>query len=71
MKWLHPLFLWGAGKTTYMFSVSVNVLSANIPFCVVPAGGEGGQAKTERKFIGVSGKRIRDFTPPHFFDPVS
>jgi len=22
-----------------------------------------GQAETERKFIGVSGKRIRDFTP--------
>jgi hypothetical protein len=30
-----------------------------------------GQAETEQKFIGVSGKRIRDFTPPHFFDPVS
>jgi len=26
----------------YTFSVSVNILSANIPFCVVPAGGEGG-----------------------------
>ncbi len=34
--------LMGAGKTTVMFSISVNVLSANFPFCVVPAGGEGG-----------------------------
>jgi hypothetical protein len=25
-----------------------------------------GQAETERKFIGVSGKRICDFTRPHF-----
>jgi hypothetical protein len=32
----------GEGKTTYTFSVSVNVLSTNIPFCVVLAGGEGG-----------------------------
>ncbi len=32
----------GEGKTTYMFSISANLLSANIPFCVVPAAGEGG-----------------------------
>ncbi len=31
----------GEGKTTYTFSISVNVLSANIPFSVVPAGGGG------------------------------
>ncbi len=24
-----------------------------------------GQAETEQKFVSVSGKRIRDFTPPH------
>ncbi len=29
----------GAGKTTAVVSVSVNILSANFPFCVVPAGG--------------------------------
>jgi hypothetical protein len=46
----------------YMFSISVNILSANIPFCVVPAAGRVGQAETERKFVGVSGKCIRDFT---------
>jgi hypothetical protein len=57
----------GEGKTTYTFSVSVNILSANILFCVVPAGGEGGSgAEMERKFVGVSRKRIRDFTPPLF-----
>jgi hypothetical protein len=35
----------GEGKTTYTFSDSVNVLSANILFCVVPAGGEGGSGR--------------------------
>ncbi len=35
-----------------------------------------GQAETERKFIGISGKRIRDFTPlretfPVFNEPVA
>jgi hypothetical protein len=35
----------GEGKTTYTFSVSMNVLSANIPFCMVPAGGEGGSGR--------------------------
>ncbi len=35
----------GAGKTTYMFSINANVLSANFPFSVLPAGGVGmGQA---------------------------
>jgi len=50
--------------------------SANFPFSVLPAGGEGGrlacyqqagrvgQAETERKYVGVRGKRIRYFTPP-------
>jgi hypothetical protein len=41
----------GAGKTT---AVSVNVLSANFPFCVVPVGGEGGG---NGKYDDVSGKR--------------
>ena len=44
----------GVGKTTLTFSVSVNVLSANFPFCVVPAGGEGG---VNGKYVDVSGKR--------------
>ncbi len=43
----------GAGKTTLTLSVSVNVLSANFPFCVVPAGREGGR---NRKYVDVSGK---------------
>ena len=41
----------GAGKTTLTFTVSMNVLSAKFPFCVVPAGGEGGVN------VDVSGKR--------------
>jgi len=35
----------GEGKTTYTFSVSVYILSTNILFCVVPAGGEGGSGR--------------------------
>jgi hypothetical protein len=31
----------GEGKTTYAFSANANVLSANFPFSVLPAGGEG------------------------------
>jgi hypothetical protein len=43
-----------AGKTMLTFSIFVNVLSANFPFCVVPAGGEGGR---NGKYVDVSGKR--------------
>jgi hypothetical protein len=54
---LRTLTSWGykksAGKTTLTSSVSVNVLSANFLFCVVPAGGEGGG---NRKYVDVSGK---------------
>ena len=46
-------FYEGAGKTTLTFTVSVNVLSAKFPFCVVPAGGEGGG---NRKYVYISGK---------------
>jgi hypothetical protein len=44
MCWSVPLDykMLGEGKTMYTFSVSMNVLSANILFSVVPAGGEGG-----------------------------
>ncbi len=31
----------GEGKTMYAFSANANVLSANFPFSVLPAGGEG------------------------------
>ncbi len=31
----------GEGKITYTFSANANVLSANFPFSVLPAGGEG------------------------------
>jgi hypothetical protein len=43
----------GAGKTTLTVTISVNVLSAKFPFCVVPAGGEGGR---NGKYVDVSGK---------------
>ncbi len=33
--------------------------------------GRVGQAETERKFVGVSGKRIRDFTPSLIYSPLS
>ncbi len=44
---------WGAGKTTYMFSANANVLSANFPFSMLPAGGAGmGQAaETESTLV--------------------
>jgi len=45
----------GAGKTTAVVSISVNVLSANFPFCMVPAGQEGGR---NGKYVDVSGKRF-------------
>ncbi len=39
----------GAGKTTYTFSANANVLSANFPFSVLPAGraGMGQVSETE------------------------
>ena len=39
----------GVGKTTYTFSANANVLSANFPFSVSPAGraGMGQAAETE------------------------
>jgi hypothetical protein len=43
-------FYKGAGKTTYTFSAYANILSANFPFSVLPAGGGGGEgsaAETE------------------------
>jgi hypothetical protein len=43
----------GAGKTTLTFTVSVNVLSAKFPFCVVPAGREGGR---NGKYVDIRGK---------------
>jgi hypothetical protein len=52
----------GEGKITYTFSANANVLSANFPFSVLPAGGEGWvhfSTLAERY-----GERIRCFTPP-------
>jgi hypothetical protein len=51
----------GPGKTTYTFSVMFCFLLR--PFSVLPAGGGRGSGGN-RKFVGVSGKRIRYFTPP-------
>jgi hypothetical protein len=45
----------GAGKTTYTFTANANVLSANFPFSVLPAGGEGGSGGGNGKYVGVSG----------------
>ncbi len=44
----------GAGKTILTLSVSMNILSTNFTFCMVPAGGEGGR---NGKYVDVSGKR--------------
>jgi hypothetical protein len=58
--------LGGEGKITYTFSANANVLSANFPFSVLPAGGEG---------VGFSmlaehyGERIHCFTPPPCLGP--
>ena len=51
----------GEGKITYTFSANANVLSANFPFSVLPAGGGGGDGSGggNGKYVGVSGKRIR------------
>jgi hypothetical protein len=43
----------GAGETMLTFSISMNKLYANFPFCVVPAGGEGGG---NGKYVNVSRK---------------
>ncbi len=54
-------FYKGAGKTTYTFSANANILSANFPFSVLPAGGGGGgegSGGRNGKYIGVSRKRI-------------
>ena len=57
-EWYKILFfttqIKGAGKTTLTLSVSVNVLSTNFLFCVVPAGMEGGR---NGKYVDVNGKR--------------
>ncbi len=46
---------WGAGKTTFMFSASTNVLSANFPFSVLPAGGAGmGQAEETESMLALA-----------------
>ncbi len=54
----------GPGKTTYTFSVTFRFLLR--PFSVLPAGGGGwvrrgggGSGGGNRKYVGVSGKRIR------------
>jgi hypothetical protein len=53
----------GEGKITYTFSANANVLSANFPFSVLPAGGEGVGFSTLAERYG---ERIRCFTPPLF-----
>ncbi len=49
MRMVYRTLLKGAGKTTYTFSSNANVLSANFPFSVLPAGraGMGQAAETE------------------------
>ncbi len=51
----------GEGKITYTFSANANVLSANFPFSVLPAGGEGGGISMLAERYG---ERIHCFTPP-------
>ncbi len=56
--------IWGPGKTTYAFSANANVLSANFPFSVLPADGEGGYVSTLAERFW---ERIHCFTPPQGF----
>ncbi len=45
----------GAGKTTYTFSTNANVLSANFPFSVLPAGGAGmGQVAETKSMLALA-----------------
>ncbi len=65
MKMLGPAFdiYTGEGKITYTFSANANVLSANFPFSVLPAGAEGvGFSMLAERY----GERIRCFTLPLF-----
>ncbi len=56
-------FFMGEGKTSFMFSVMFPLI-----FCLAcyQQAGRVGQAETERKYVGVSGKHIRYFTLPPF-----
>ncbi len=51
----------GEGKIMYTFSANANILSANFPFSVLPAGGEGVGFSTLAECYG---ECIRCFTPP-------
>ncbi len=57
----------GEGKITYTFSANTNVLSANFPFSMLPAGGEGvGFSMLAERY----GERIHCFTPPPSFQDI-
>jgi len=53
----------GEGKITYTFSTNANILSANFPFSVLPAGGEGVGFSTLAEHYR---ECIRCFTPPQY-----
>jgi hypothetical protein len=65
LSWQNFVSFWGPGKTTYTFSVTFRFLLRL--FSVLPAGGGGwvrlggggGSGGGNRKYIGISGKRIR------------
>jgi hypothetical protein len=56
--------VWGPGKTTYTFSVMFRFPLPPGRLACYQQAGRVGQAETEQKYVGVSRKRIRDFTPP-------
>ncbi len=64
----------GPGKTTYTFSVMFRFpLPPSGHLACYQQAGRVGQAETEWKYLGVSGKRICYFTPPPFkslFSPL-
>ncbi len=61
-------FWGGPGKTTYTFSVMFRFPLPPPPghLACYQQAGRVGQAETERKYVGVSWKHIRYFTPPLF-----
>ncbi len=56
----------GAGKTTYTFSANTNVLSANFPFSMLPAGGVGmGQAAEMESTLALAENVYVNLPTPH------
>ncbi len=57
----------GAGKTTYTFSANANILSANFPFSMLPAGGAGMGQAAETESTLVLAENVYVNLPTPFF----